>query len=270
MIAHLVPKYRMLIDESGNHHITEKAFKHPANHHLCLLGCIVEQGAAQDKLTEMMEDRKERFFPDATKPVIFHREHLLNAMPPFGSLVDPAFRRVFDESMLEMYRDASYRLVATMIYKPFYKSLYPDDQWHPYHDCMEVLIDRFVLFLKRRKAVGDVYAETRGKKEDRELDKAWREFRDKGTTFTTADDMNKVFTSKDIHIKPKSANLSGMQLSDLLVTNVARGIMVERKIMPMFADPFGRRVCKTVSPKFDGKASWSRIYLPQHAQGEWQ
>ncbi len=254
-------RYRMFIDESGNHHVTDDALKSEANHHLCLLASMLEMSSEEPELVEKMNRIKRMYFPRCHENVVFHREDILKRKPPFDILTQEHLGKNFDAAMLDLYQTANYHLLAVVFDKPSHKKRYGSAMWHPYHYCLEILIDRYVKFLRRRNAVGDVYAEVRGTKEDRLLKKSWDDLRTSGSRYTTRGEMNQRLTSRDISLKPKSANVCGLQLSDLLVTNVGRGILVENEVREMFRDPFGRKVCKAVKDKFDGPASWSRIYL---------
>jgi hypothetical protein len=42
-------------------------------------------------------------------------------------------------------------------------------RFDPYHYCLAILVERYVLWLRAQKSVGDVMAESRGGKEDRRL-----------------------------------------------------------------------------------------------------
>jgi hypothetical protein len=59
--------------------------------------------------------------------------------------------------------------------------------YDPYHYCAEALIERYVLWLNRNKLTGDVVAESRYKKEDKALKKAFTYIYNNGTHYVSRD-----------------------------------------------------------------------------------
>jgi hypothetical protein len=57
---------------------------------------------------------------------------------------------------------------------------------------------------------GDVLAESRGGREDMQLKEAYRNVYESGTSFRKLDFFQKTLKSKEIKIKPKTANIAGM------------------------------------------------------------
>ena len=47
--------------------------------------------------------------------------------------------------------------------------MYRTWRYDPYHYCLAVMLERYVLFLERTKGIGDIMAESRGGKEDNRL-----------------------------------------------------------------------------------------------------
>ncbi|MBA7566607.1 hypothetical protein ES708_08299 [subsurface metagenome] len=58
--------------------------------------------------------------------------------------------------------------------------------------------------------------ESRGGKEDMRLKKSFRRILDNGTHNLSSEDLQEHFTTKELKVKPKSANVSGLQVADLI------------------------------------------------------
>ena len=58
--------------------------------------------------------------------------------------------------------------------------------------------------------------ESRGGKEDRRLKDSFRRITNSGTNHLSTDQIMEKLTSKELKVKPKSANISGLQVADLI------------------------------------------------------
>ncbi len=209
-------KYRMYVDEVGNSDL--KASLSNENHrYLSLTGVIVELGYAGALLQPQLEDLKRRYFgshPD--DPVILHRKELVNQKPPFHALLDPDVKRAFDTELLQLLQTLDYVVITAVIDKLAHLGRYRSWRYDPYHYCLAVLLERFLMFLRTRNAVGDVMAESRGRREDRRLEDEYTRIYREGTSFVPHANFVERLTSSQLKVKPKSANVAGLQLADLI------------------------------------------------------
>jgi hypothetical protein len=176
-------KYRVYIDEVGNSDLGSSG--NPNHRFLSLTGVIVELGHVQDVVHPQMEALKAKYFrshPD--EPVIFHRKEMINFKHPFEALADQGTRTSFDVEMLSLLRKWDYRVITVCVDKKRHVETYSTWRYDPYHYCMAVLLERFVFFLNRKGATGDVMAESRGGKEDMRLKESFARLWEKGTDFT--------------------------------------------------------------------------------------
>ena len=133
--------------------------------------------------------------------VIFHRKELMNKKPPFQALRDRDVEESFNRDFLNLVRDLNYVVFTVAIDKWEHIEKYHKWAAHPYHYCMEVLLERYQRWLRRMNAEGDVMAEARGKKEDyalaAEYTKIW-------TNGTVTPEMALVEASKILrkHLNP--------------------------------------------------------------------
>ena len=58
--------------------------------------------------------------------------------------------------------------------------------------------------------------ESRGGREDRRLKKSFNKIWERGTEYVEPQRINDVLTSKQLKVKPKTLNIAGLQIADLL------------------------------------------------------
>jgi hypothetical protein len=120
-----------------------------------------------------------------------------------------------------------------------------------------VLLERYVYFLNRKSARGDVLAESRGGKEDRWLKDAYARLWEKGTQFVTADQFQRALTSRQLKVKQKANNIAGLQLADL-VAHPSRNEILSENGYPMTIAPFAGKVIDVLPRKYDRQPG--RVY----------
>ena len=86
----------------------------------------------------------------------------------------------------------------------------------PYHYCLEVLLERYVLWLHYRGANGDVMGEVRGGSADRRLERSFSRHYKNGTRWVRRDVMQKRLTSSSLKLKRNDKNIAGLQIADVL------------------------------------------------------
>ena len=246
-------RFRLYIDESGDH-----VFRHvdkPAHRYLCLLDVWFKNADYESFHCDLEQVKRELFDPHPDDPVILHREDIVNRRGVFSSLRDPQRAKRFDERLLAIIGGANFRIVAVVVDK---KALW--DQFgcsflgslHPYHMGVGFICEQYRDYLIHIQRGGDVMAESRGGKEDRLLKQVyetvgrtvmgWRP--QGGGPFQPA------LTSKQLKVKPKSANISGLQLADLLAHPCRQQILRESGCIGEVRGPFAKRLLSTVADKF--------------------
>jgi hypothetical protein len=137
-------KYRIYIDEVGNPDL--ESSDNPNHRFLSLTGVIIELSHVDAAIHPEMEALKKQFFgshPD--DPVVFHRKEMLSAKPPFEALADPEARVRFDNELLALLQTWQYTVVSVCLDKKRHKETYATWRYDPYHYCLAVLLERFVL-----------------------------------------------------------------------------------------------------------------------------
>lgn len=259
-------KYRIYVDEVGNSDLG--ASQDPNHRFLSLTGVIMELGYVEAVVFPALEQLKRTYFhshPD--EPVILHRKELVNKKPPFDALRDPAIEQAFNRELLDLLQQLEFTVVTAVIDKAEHQQRYQVWRFDPYHYCLTVLVERFVLWLKRHHAVGDVMAESRGGKEDRRLKDSFERVYERGSDYVHAEEFAVCLTSCQLKVKPKANNIAGLQLADLLAHPSFRATLArhQNETLP---DNFGGKIAKILEDsKYDRNVrgrieGWGRKWLP--------
>jgi hypothetical protein len=243
-------KYRIYIDEVGNPDL--ESSDNPNHRFLSLTGVILELEYVESIVHPQMEALKAKFFrshPD--EPVIFHRKEMVNAKPPFECLKDPEIQKQFDRELLNLIESWEYIVITVCLDKKKHKETYTAWRYDPYHYCLAILLERFIFSLNRMNSQGDVMAESRGGKEDMRLKASFERLWKDGTDYVTPEQFQKVLTSKQLKVKPKANNISGLQLADLIAHPSRNEILKEQGFLEKEFSLFVQEVIKILQKKYD-------------------
>ena len=142
----------------------------------------------------------------------------MNKKYPFHSLLDPAKEKIFNQKFLTLLKAWDFQVIGVVIDKQEHNQHYTTWKYDPYHYCQEILLERFRLFLNMNDSSGDVMIESRGGKEDMRLKKSFRQLMETGTRYLKAEELRACMTSLELKVKPKGANIAGLQLADFAGT----------------------------------------------------
>jgi hypothetical protein len=242
-------RYRLYLDESGDHVFRETA--EPAHRYLCLLGCWF-RNPDYIKFHEELEALKSRHLPHhPDDPVVLHREDMINARKAFKNLRDPKQRESFDADLLKMIQSAAFRIVAVVIDKHALREAFGEASAHPYHLGLGFLLQRYAGYLNHINRMGDVMGEARGGKEDRLLKESYQRVYERGVWAFSADSLQAALTSRELKLRPKSANISGLQLADLLGHPVKHWVLKRYELLSEELAPYAERLLEIVVPKLN-------------------
>jgi hypothetical protein len=251
-------RYRLYVDESGDH--TYVDLQDPAKRYLALTGCIVEVETYRAQFHPALEQLKQQHFPHSPdEPVILHRKEIINRSGPFWRLREPANQQAFNVDLLHFLRDQDYLLITVVIDKQAHAERYGVAAFHPYHYCLAALLERYCGFLNRFNAQGDVMAESRGGAEDSQLKAAYQNLYRSGTRFHDVAFFQRVLTSKEVKLKPKSANIAGLQVADLLAYPSKQHILRSASRIMDSGDTFGEEICRAVAAKHNRRLGDGRV-----------
>jgi hypothetical protein len=259
-------KYRLYIDEVGNPDL--KSSTDPNHRYLSLTGVVLELGYVDRTVFPMVEALKRRYFkshPD--EPVVLHRKELVNRRPPFEALRNPETGLAFDHDLSEFLLALECAVVTVTLDKLRHREMYQVWRFDPYHHCLAALVERYVLWLERRAATGDVMAEARGGREDRRLKQSFAEVHAAGSPFVSPEKFSRFLTSRQLKLRPKVANIAGLQIADLLAHPCCKAA-VARRHGDCLPGTFGGKIAQMLEEQKydrgpDGEIDgWGRIWLP--------
>jgi hypothetical protein len=259
-------KYRLYVDEVGNPDL--RASKDSNHRYLSLTGVIFELEYVATTVFPTIEQMKRDYFnshPD--EPVILHRKELVNKKHPFESLRDVGIEEEFNRSLLHLLQNLDYAVITIVLDKLEHSQRYEHWRFDPYHYCLTVIVERYILWLKRSEVVGDVMAESRSGNEDMRLKAAFEDVYMHGSDFMKPEMFAAYLTSKQLKIKPKSNNIAGLQLADLIAYPSFRAMLAHNENQPS-PDNFGGKIGTILeTSKYvrgpDGQIdSWGRGWLP--------
>ncbi len=262
----IVRRYRLYIDESGDH--SYKQLGDSSKRYLGLTACLIEAETYRTRFQPALEALKQRHFPHSPdEPVILHRTDIINKRGPFWRLRDLAREEAFNKDLLKSLDEHDYLIITVVIDKMSHINRYGAAAHHPYNYCLAVLMERYCGFLNRFNAEGDVMAESRGGRENRELEATYQQVYQKGTRFRNVDFFQRSLTSKEMKLKPKKANVAGLQLADLLAYPCKQGLLMEHGRIGTPKGIFGDEIRRCVEAKYnhrygDGKVEgYGKIFL---------
>lgn len=234
--------YRIYIDETGNHDMNHA--EDPNQRFLALTGVILESEYNTAVFQPELEAIKRQFFKhDPDTPVILHRKEIVNRRPPFESLRNPETQERFNQVILEGLERWQYKVITVVIDKKAHRDQYSVWRYHPYHYCLAVMLERFVLFLHYGNHRGDVMVESRGRAKDEKLKDSFRRLYRNGTDHIPAERWQERLTSAELKVKPKTADIAGLQLADLIAHPSRREILLDYKLITDERDTFGSKIC---------------------------
>ena len=242
-------KYRMYVDESGNSDLGQMGNQN--ERFLALTGVIIDLNYVRDTLHPEMELLKVQYFdshPD--EPVILHRSDIVNRRGPFRLLAAPHASDDFNRRLLRLLGKWQYVVVTVCMDKQRHVGQYGTWSRDPYHYCMQILLERFCFFLHQHGSTGDVMAESRGGKEDRRLKDEFRKLWESGTGYWDPCRLQPLLTSRELKVKPKSANTAGLQLADLLANPCRSEILSDHGILGRELGQFTKEITEILGGKY--------------------
>jgi len=215
-------RYRLYIDESGDPSTSTKSLAQDP--YLTLVGVAFETEYYRDEFQPDLEDLKKRHLPyDPDDPPILHRCDIRNGTEAFRVLRDDEKRKTFEEDLVELVGAAKYCLFCVVINKEKNAQRYGPMCPGQYEYAMAGLIPRYAGWLNYSvHGRGDVMAEARYPKGDRDLDRAYEDIYLNGTINYPGPKpvggkiIQKTITTRSIKFKKKDKNIAGLQLADLL------------------------------------------------------
>ncbi len=202
------------LDESGSPTIAniEKDFP------IFVLACVlVEKSKYAEEIVPAIQKLKFKYF--GHDQAILHEREIRRQSGVFSFLqTSQELREQFLEEMSQIVDDCDFTIATAVIDKQKLVDKYPTP-YSPYELSLQMSIEHLALTLRDRDQLGKmihVIAESRGKKEDAELELAFRRIADGDSRMRS--NQNGIITQLDWHIlfSDKKSNSAGLQLADLV------------------------------------------------------
>jgi len=206
--------YIVYVDESGDHGLASVDPDYPI---FALAFCIFQKDLYADQIVPSLLRFKFKYF--GHDQVILHERKIRKAGGDFALLHDESIRTPFFDDLDKIIDESAFDLISSVIRKRKLKAKYPLPD-NPYNIAMGFGLERIFLHLNSNgcgKGTTHVICESRGKKEDADLELAFRRACVNNATGKTL--------PFEIIFSDKRSNSTGLQLSDLIARPVGLSIL---------------------------------------------
>lgn len=206
----------MFIDDTGE--VDNAATNDDRRRFASITGIIFEWGHYyHEYVPALFELRRKHFgLGKSGKPPILHRRSLIVGAGKFSVLKEDENRAKWNADCLNMYGQFSYTVITVCIDKVAFYFKHPNWREEVYLLLIQNAIERYYYFLASNNGIGDVLAESVGDKPDKALRARYQRVYLHGTPHISEQKLQSVLSSKEIKIKPKTDDLAGLQLADLI------------------------------------------------------
>lgn len=250
--------YRIYIDEVGDHNV--KHFRTIMARYLTLFGVIVEHEHMMNVIAPEMNTLKAKYFQkDPDEPICLHRSEISRKSPPYDCLLKSETGAAVRKDFLAAYQRWDYMAIAVTIDKQAHVAKYRKWHYEPYQYCMTALMERYINELNAKKARGDTMIETRNASADRILRVHYEHLYESGTESVHSKYFQSCLTSRQLKLKPKEANIIGLQLADLLAAAAHFDLLLSGKRIEAHESSVGRDIAKILRTSKYRRGSWGKI-----------
>jgi Protein of unknown function (DUF3800) len=233
---HPSDRYRLFFDETGTGDL--RSARDPNERYLSLTGVVIRQDFHDGYMTRRLDRLKRDIFAQTEKnPIVLHRRDIREKTGPFSILNNYQVRREFDSRIAAIIAEIPAPAFTVSIHKMAHLDKYRVWQFDPYHYVLTCLVERFVRWLSRTGKVGDVIGEARNATHDAKLRTSFRRFYDNGS-YVKDPIVRLRLISRELRLQPKSANIAGLQIADLLAHPAHRAFRI-RKTDGVMPDDYG-------------------------------
>jgi hypothetical protein len=217
--------YTLYIDETGDWGYPNY---YPDRPILCLSGCIVLDDYHSKYLSPKLNSLKRSKL--RTEDVVLHRNAVMGRRSKFSVLNSQERLDEFVNHTAEFVSKLETMLLIAALNKPEHYNLYKlskVDRWLPteiYSMLFVFIIERYMFFLwENNKASGKVVAESRGPKEDTEIQLCYSTMLKHGTQFCRNWQFKQVLPTI-IEFRQKKDNIAGLQISDWIASPFSKKV----------------------------------------------
>jgi len=210
----------LFLDESGDHSLDKIDPQYPV---FVLGGVLVRAEEYARMETEWTQLKRALFGRD---DVILHTADMTRNKNGFERMKEPEFRAEVIRRVTAAMRNSSFISIGCAIKKDEHLTKYGVAALDPYHLSLDVVLER-AYFAMGRQGRLHVVAESRNPTLDHALEIAFLQTKIQGTRFVKAVELQTI--GAELRIRPKSQNILGLQLADLVVSPMGRFVLGKRQ-----------------------------------------
>ncbi len=207
--------YIVFVDESGDHGLASIDPSYPM---FVLAFCLFDKTTYAETAAPSITQLKFKHF--GHDQIILHEHDIRKAKGVFKILQNPARRLSFINDLNALIEGSPFLLIASAIQKENLNRQYFDPS-NPYHISLSFGLERIFLELRGRGCrSGTTYIlfESRGKKEDNDLELEFRRICSRNATGKQL--------PFEIIVADKKSNSAGLQIADLIARPIGRKILI--------------------------------------------
>lgn len=242
--------YRLYIDESGTHSYPRKDRNVVAKRYLSLTGIIVDNDHYKQVIQPKVREIKLLVANDPDNLPTLHREDILNKRGDFSKLRDAELEKEFNRLTFELLAEQDFMICVVVLDKTEHLTKYGAAAYHPYHYCLNVILEKYTHCLHMRGAKGDVMAEARGGSDDRRLEKEYSKFYKFGTQFRSPEYIQEVLTSSEIKMRRKELKIEGLEIADLLTLATKIDVLYTYGIITNLEQNFQTKLIRKIQTRY--------------------
>ena len=225
-------RYRMYVDESGDHVMDPSKWSSPDARYLGLTGVVIASETYRTRTHPEFEALKQEFFPhDPDEPLVLVRNQIVGKRVLFQVLRDPEVAAHWEARIMQFFYAHVSQIISVVLDKEAYLRSSHSHTPRPYSYCLTALTERYSRWLNDIGGTGDVMTESRGKREDKGLKEDFHQYMTGGANLADAQELLRSVSSSQVKLNLKTDNITGLQLADLLAYPLKRGILLDNELL---------------------------------------
>lgn len=214
--------YIVFADESGTPYLTTVDPTYPI---FVLVFCVIHKAIYTEKIQPAIKKLKFEFFGHDMG--ILHANAIRKPSGDFSFLLHTERRELFFNRLNNILASADFQLITHVIDKQKLKEKYlkPFD---PYHIALRMCVEQLNHFLTEHHQTGKIthiIAESRGEREDRDLELEFRRILDPAHNWGMANLFKVTDTPLELKFVEKKINSTGLQFADLVSQPIGRHLL---------------------------------------------
>ena len=158
-------RFRMYVDESGDHVMDPAKWSSPDARYLGLTGVVIASDTYRTRTHPEFEALKQEFFPhDPDEPLVLVRNQIVGKRNLFQVLRDPEVAAHWEDRVKWFFDTHVSQIITVVLDKEAYLRSSQFPALRPYSYCITVLTERYGQWLNEVGGMGDVMTESRGKR----------------------------------------------------------------------------------------------------------